>query len=98
MFAFVVSYLFSADGRHSSGVTNIPRFIERMEDIHTKVQGMISPPHLEMTLLYDVLRRCNQYLNRYVAASDSKVVEALGDRTPFSLKPILVELEGGRYI
>ena len=28
----------------------------------------------------------------------SEVVEALGSSIPFSLEPILVELEGGRYI
>ena len=27
-----------------------------------------------------------------------EVVEALGDIAPFSLEPILVDLEGGRYI
>ena len=45
-----------------------------------------------------MLRRWSQYLNRYVAASASEVEEARGASVPFSLEPILVELEGGRYI
>ena len=59
---------------------------------------MISFPHLATTFLYDVSRRWSQYLNRCVAASASEVEEALGASVPFSLEPILVELEGGRYI
>ena len=39
----------------------------------------------------------SQYLNRCVAASASEVEEAPGASAPFSLEPILVELEGGRY-
>ena len=46
--------------------------------------------------LYDVSWRWIQYLKRCVAASE--VEEAPGASVPFSLKPILVELEGGRYI
>ena len=59
---------------------------------------MISSPHLATTLLYDVSRRWSQYLNRCVAASTSEVEEAPGASVPFSLEPILVKLEGGRYI
>ena len=33
-----------------------------------------------------------------MAASASKVVEVPGDRVPFSLEIILVDMEGGRYI
>ena len=97
-FAFVALHLFSAGGRHSSAVAKLLRLIERLEEIHTEVQGMISSPHLATTLLYDVSRRWSQYLNRCVAASASEVAEALGASVPFSLEPILVELEGGRYI
>ena len=35
---------------------------------------------------------------RCVAVSASKVVEAPGARVPFSLEPILFDLEGGHYI
>ena len=63
-----------------------------------EVQGVISSPHLATTLLFDVLRRWSQYLNRCVAALASEVEEAPGASVPFSLEPILVELEGGRYI
>ena len=45
-FAFVASHLFSAGGRHSSAVAELLRLIERLEELHTKVQGMISSPHL----------------------------------------------------
>ena len=58
---------------------------------------MISSPHLATTLLFDVLQRWSQYLNRCVATSASEVEETPRDSVPFSLKPILVELEGGRY-
>ena len=51
-----------------------------------------------MKLLYDVLRRCILYLNRCVAASSAAVVGARRDSVPFSLKPILVNMEGGRYV
>ena len=59
---------------------------------------MISSPHLSMTLLYNMSRRWSQYLNRCVAVSASKVVEAPRGSILFSLEPILVDLEGGRYI
>ena len=62
------------------------------------MQGIILPPHLATKLFNDVLRRWSQYFNRCVAASASKVVKALGASIPLSLKPILVELEGGSYI
>ena len=62
------------------------------------MQGVISSPHLATTLLFDVSRRWSQYLDRCVAVSASEVEEAPGASVPFSLEPILVELEGGRYI
>ena len=40
----------------------------------------------------------NLYLNRRVAASVSESLDALGCQAPFSLEPILAELEGGRYV
>ena len=95
IFAFVASHLFSPGGRHSSAVAKILRLIERLEELHTEVQGMISSPHLATTLLFDVSRRWSQYLNRCVAESASELEEAPGVSVPFSLKPILVELEGG---
>ena len=81
-FDFVASHLFYAGGRHLSVVTKLLRLIERLEELHTKVQGIISPPHLATTLFYDVLRRWSQYFNRCVAASASKVVEAPGASLP----------------
>ena len=59
---------------------------------------MISSPHPATKLLYDVSRQWIQYLNRCVDASASEVVEAPKDSVPFSLEPILVDLDGGRYM
>ena len=56
-FAFVALHLFSADRLHFSTVTKILCLIERLEELHIKVQRMISSPHLATTLLYDVSRR-----------------------------------------
>ena len=78
-FAFVASQLFSTGGRHSSAVAELLRLIERLEELHTEVQGMISSPHLVTTLLYDVSRRWSQYLNRCVAASASEVKSGLSE-------------------
>ena len=97
-FAFFASHFFSAGGRHSSAITNIHRLIERLEELHTEVQGMISSPHIEATLLYDVLRKCSQSFNRCMTACDSEVTEAPGASALFSIELILVDLEGGRYI
>ena len=97
-FVFAALYLFSAGRRHLSAVSELLRLIERQEDLHTGVQGMISSPYLATTFLFDVSRQWIQYLNRCVVASASEVVEAPGTSVLFSLKQILVELEGGRYI
>ena len=68
-FSFVASHLFSAAGRHTSEVVEILCLIERVEELHTKVQGMIKPPHLATTLLYAVSSWWSLYLNRCVMAS-----------------------------
>ena len=54
-FDFVASQILSAGRRHLSAVADLLLIIETMEELHTEVQGMISSPHLAMTLLYDVL-------------------------------------------
>ena len=59
-FAFVVSHLLSAGRRHSYGFAELIRIIERLKELHTEVQGMISSPHLATTLIYDMLRRWSQ--------------------------------------
>ena len=53
-FAIVASHLFSVGERHSSAVAELLRLIERLEELHMEVQGMISSPHLATTLLFDV--------------------------------------------
>ena len=84
-FAFVASHLFSAGRRHSSALAELLCLIERLEELHTELWGVISCPHLATTFLYDVSRRWIQYLNRCVAA-----LEAPGASFPFSIEPIMV--------
>ena len=38
--------------------------IERLEDLQTEMQGMITPPYLSTTLLYDLSKRLIMYQNR----------------------------------
>ena len=78
---------------HSSTISDILCIIERPEELHTKVQGVISYPHISTTLLYDVSHWWGQYLYRCVTASASEVVEAPGTSVRFSLEPIPVDLE-----
>ena len=91
-FNFVALQLFSAGGRHSFAFGKLLHLIERLEELLTELQGMISPHHLAMKIIYDVSWRWRQYLNRCVAALASEVVGALGVSVPFSLEPIMVEL------
>ena len=63
--AFVALHLLSAGRHHSSAAAVLLRLIERLEDLHNKVQGMISSPNFTLPrLIFDVSRRCSQYLNR----------------------------------
>ena len=96
MFALVALHLFSAGGRQSSAIAEILSSVERLEEIHTKVQGMISSPHLATTLLFDLLRRWTLYLNRCVAESASEPFDTSGSPVPFLLETILADLDGGR--
>ena len=73
----------------------ILRSVERLEEIHTKVQGMISSPHLATTLLFDLLRRWTLYLNRCVAESASEPFDTSGSHVPFLLETIMADLDGG---
>ena len=60
MFAFVALHLFSAGLLHLSAVAEIFCLIERLEELHTEVQGLISSPHFATTLLFDVSRQWTQ--------------------------------------
>ena len=71
--------------KHLPAITELLGFNERLEELHIKVQGIISSPHLSTTLIYDVSQRWSQYLNRCVAA-----LEAPGASFPFSIEPIMV--------
>ena len=50
-FAFVASHLFSVAGRHLSAVADLLRIIKRLEEIHTKVQGVTTSLHLAKKLV-----------------------------------------------
>ena len=97
-FSPVASHLFSAGGRHLSTVTELLRIIERLEELHTKGQGIISSPHIATTLLFGVLQWWSLYLNRCMAVLALKSLDTPGCHFPFYLEPILDELEGGQYV
>ena len=67
-FTLVALHLFSAGGRHSSAAAELLRLIEGLYELHTKVQGVISSPHLATTLIYDLLRWWSKFLNRCMDA------------------------------
>ena len=90
-FAFVASHIFSAAGRHVSAVAEILQLIKITEDLHTKVQGMITTPHLAKKNLYNVSRRWSLYLDRCVTALSSEDKGVAGATVPFLLEPILIE-------
>ena len=75
-----------------SAIAELLRLIERLEDLHTGVQGMISSPQLSTTLLFDMSRQWSLYLNRCVAALAPESLDTLGCHVPFLLDPILAEL------
>ena len=77
-YASVILHLFSAGGRNSSAVAVLLHIITSMEGLHTKVQGMISPPNLATTLLFDVSRRWSLYLNRCMDVSTSESLDSQG--------------------
>ena len=85
-------------GRHTEAVTEIVRIINRLEELHTEVQEMIKSSHLATTLIYNRPRKWITYLNRCVVASSLEDVEAPSETVPFSLEPILLEMESGRYV
>ena len=51
-FSFVAADLFSAGRRHTVAVSDLLRLTERLEDLQTEAQGMITNPHLSMTLIF----------------------------------------------
>ena len=59
---------------------------------------MIKSSHLATTLIYNRPRKWITYLNRCVVASSLEDVEAPSETVPFSLEPILLEMESGRYV
>ena len=71
-FNFVTLNLFSAGRRNSPAVTELLGLIERLEEIHTKAQGIISSHHLARTILYNVSQRWSLYLKRCVPTLATK--------------------------
>ena len=43
-------------------------------------------------------RRCSLYINRCVTVSSSEDIGVPGETVPFTLDPILLDLEGGNYV
>ena len=85
MFTFVASHILSAGRGHPSAFAELLCLIERLDDLHAEVQGMISSPHLATTIIYNMSGWWSLYINRCVAALASEDLEALGANTPFSL-------------
>ena len=56
-FAFVKAHLLSMGGRHTEEFADILSLIERLEEIQTKVQGVIIYPYIAMKLIFDVSQR-----------------------------------------
>ena len=98
MFAFVALHLLSAGGRHSSAIAEILRIVDRLEGIHTKVQGMISSPHLATKLLFNLSRWWSLYMNRCVDELASEPLDTSGSHVPFLQEKILAKLEGERSV
>ena len=73
-------------------VSELLCLVERLEELHTKVQGVVVSLHLSMTLLYNVSRRWSTYLNRCGPVSSLEDVGAPWATVPFSLEPILLEI------
>ena len=63
-FDFVVLHLLSAVRRHESVVAEILHLIEILEELHTKVQGVITSPHPSTKIMFDAFRRWSLYLNK----------------------------------
>ena len=55
-FEFLASQLFSTGGATCIIINGAP-LIERLEELHTEVQVIITYPHLETELIYDVLQK-----------------------------------------
>ena len=97
-FSSITFHLFSVGWRHATAVADILRLIKSLEELHTKVQGLITYPYLSTTTIYKVLRRWIMYLNRCVDEYMSEALGAPEDTATFNLEPILLDLEGGSYV
>ena len=57
IFFSVASYLSFVVRRQSSAIVEILCLIEKLEDLHTEVQGIISSPNISTGLIYNVSQR-----------------------------------------
>ena len=55
-FTFVALHLFYVGGRNFQAISELLRLIERLEELQTNVQVIITSPRLSMSLLYYVPR------------------------------------------
>ena len=84
-FDFVASHVFSADRRHAAVIVDMLRIIERLEELHNKVQGVIKHPYLETTLPFDMSHWWSIYLNICVTELSSDDVRGPGEMMNFLL-------------
>ena len=97
IFAFIVFHLFTEEGRHAASSTELVRIIKNLEDLHMEVQGVLMSPHLETMIIFGVSHWFLHYLNWYVVAMALEYLAAPNYAVPFSLDPVLQEMEVGRY-
>ena len=60
-FSFVELHLISAGRFCAAVITYIIRLIEILEDLHSKVQGVITSPNFLRKILYDLCRLFSMY-------------------------------------
>ena len=77
---------------HSSAVAELLHLIKKLEELHTKVKGIVSSPYLATTLMYDLSWRWRLYLNMCVAVLAAESLEDPETNFPFLLNPILVNI------
>ena len=96
--AFVSSKILSAGRRHAEEVVDILHFIERLEELHTEVQEMITSSHLATEIIYNIYTQWSLYLNMCVEVSSSEGLGVTRATVPFLVELILLELEVRLYV
>ena len=96
--AFVSYKILSAGRRHAEEVADILHFIERLEELHTEVQEMITSSHLATEIIYNIYTQWSLYLNMCVEVSSSEGLGVTRATVPFLVELILLELEVRLYV